>query len=166
MQLFTETQSAQETTRKNAEWQLKQLRDQNSDFPLGLISVGGHADVPIEVRQAALLYLKTFVLACWSPQFDEFAGQLYADDGKKAEIRQRLLDLALSGSDERKIKSAASLVVSKIATADFPDEWPDLLPTILTVVATGSDAQLHGALKVSEAGFLDEEALHVQKTQS
>lgn len=148
MQLFTETQASQETTRKNAEWQLKQLRDQNPDFPLGLISVGAHADVPIEVRQAALLYLKTFVLACWSPQFDEFSGQLYADDGKKAQIRQRLLDLATSGNDERKIKSAASLVVSKIATADFPDEWPELLPTVLNVVATGVDGQLHGALKV------------------
>lgn len=148
VQLFTETQSSQETTRKNAEWQLKQLRDQNSDFPLGLVSVGAHAEVPIEIRQAALLYLKTFVLASWSPQFDEFSGQLYADDNKKAQIRQRLLDLILSDRDERKIKSAASLVVSKIATADFPDEWPDLLPTVLNVVSTGVDAQLHGALKV------------------
>lgn len=148
MQLLTETQSAQEATRKNAEWQLKQLRDQNVDFPLGLVSVGAHEGVSVEVRQAALLYLKTFVLACWSPQFDEFSGPLYAEDGRKAQIRQGLLDLAINGCDERKIKSAASLVISKIATADFPDQWPDLLPTVLTVVGTGVDAQLHGALKV------------------
>lgn len=147
MRLLTETQSAQEGPRKNAEWQLKQLNT-NPDFPLGLVSIGQHNDVPIDVRQSALLYLKTFVLACWSPLFDEFGGQLYADQGKKAQVRQALLDLALSGRDERKIKSAASLVVSKIATADFPDEWPDLLPTVLNVVSTGSDAQLHGALKV------------------
>lgn len=148
MQLLTETQSTQESTRKNAEWQLKQLRDQNLDFPLGLVSVGAHEGVPVDIRQSALLYLKTFVLACWSPQFDEFTGPIFADHGKKAQIRQRLLDLALSDRDERKIKSAASLVVSKIATADFPDEWPDLLPTVLNVVVTGVDAQLHGALKV------------------
>ena len=147
VRLLTETQSSEEGPRKNAEWQLKQQYN-NSDFPVALISVGSHSDVPIAVRQAALLYLKTFILACWSPQFDEFTGQLYSDDGKKAQIRQSLLDLALSGRDERKIKSAASLVVSKIATADFPDEWPDLLPTVLNVVGQANDAQLQGALKV------------------
>jgi hypothetical protein len=147
VRLLTETQSSEEGPRKNAEWQLKQQYN-NSDFPVALVSVGSHSDVPIAIRQAALLCLKTFVLACWSPQFDEFNGQLYGDDGKKAQIRQSLLDLALSGRDERKIKSAASLVVSKIATADFPDEWPDLLPTVLNVVGQGNDAQLQGALKV------------------
>ena len=147
MRLLTETQSSQQDQRKNAEWQLKQQYS-NPDFPVALLSIGSHNDVPIDIRQAALLYLKTFVLACWSNSFDEFGGQLYTDDGKKTQIRQGLLDLSLSGRDERKIKSVASLVVSKIATADFPDEWPDLLPTVLNVVSTGSDAQLHGALKV------------------
>lgn len=147
MRLLSETQAAQGAPRKNAEWQLKQ-QYANPDFPLGLTSIASHVDVPTNIRQAALLVLKTYVQTCWSPQFDEFGGQLFADDGKKSQIRQSLLDLALGGRDERKIVSAASLVVSKIATADFPDEWPDLLPTVLRVVASGSDAQLHGALKV------------------
>ncbi|CAK4031417.1 Importin subunit beta-5 [Lecanosticta acicola] len=147
VRLLTETQSAGEGPRKDAEWQLKQLYG-NPDFPPGLVSIGAHEHVPLNIRQAALLYLKTFVLATWSPQFDEFDGQLYADGTKKAQIRQGLLDLALGGQGERKVKAAASLVVSKIATADFPEDWPDLLPTVLNVVATGTDAQLHGALKV------------------
>lgn len=147
VRLLSETQSAQEPVRRNAEWQLKEL-NANPDFPLVLTSVGSHSEVPIDVRQAALLYLKTFVLACWSPQLDEFTGPIYADEAKKAQIRQQLLDLALGGHNERKIESAASLVVSKIANVDFPDEWPNLLPTLLNIVATGADAQLHGALKV------------------
>ena len=147
MRLLTETQAPQEGPRKSAEWQLRQQYN-NPEFPIALVSIGAHNNAPTDIRQAAILYLKTFVLATWSPQFEDFNGQLYADDGRKAQIRQSLLDLALSGRDERKIKSAASLVVSKIATADFPDEWPDLLPTVLNVLGTGSDAQLHGALKV------------------
>ena len=147
VRLLTETQSAEETPRKNAEWQLKQQYN-NPEFPVALVTIGSHNDVSIAVRQAALLYLKTFVLACWSEQFDEFNGQLYYDDERRTQIRQRLLNLALSDRDERKIKSAASLVVSKIATADFPDEWTDLLPTVLNVVRSGNDAQLQGALKV------------------
>ena len=146
VQLLTATQSRDEVTRNNAERQLKQQYN-NPDFPLALITVGSHNEVPLDVRQAALLYLKTFVLACWSPNSEEFNGQLYSDEGKKIQIRQSLLDLALSGRDERKIKSAASLVVSKIATVDFPDDW-DPLPIVLNVVGTGTDSQLQGALKV------------------
>lgn len=41
-----------------------------------------------------------------------------------------------------------SMVVSKIANVDYPDQWPDLLPTILHIVQTGTDLQLHGSLKV------------------
>ncbi|KAK1033592.1 hypothetical protein LTS16_016150 [Friedmanniomyces endolithicus] len=145
--LLTATQSAQEGPRKNAELQLQQQYS-DPEFPLALAAIGTHGEVPVNVRQAALLYLKTFIQACWSPQFDEFGGQLYYDDRGKARVRQSLLDIALSGRDERKVQSAASLVVSKIATADFPDEWPDLLPTVLSVVGSGSDVQLRGALKV------------------
>ena len=135
VRLLKETQASQEGTRKNAEWQLKQ-QHVNPDFPVALVAIGAHGDVPVDIRQAALLYLKTFVLASWSTQFDEFTGPLYADEEKKARIRQSLLDLAVRGQDERKIKSAASLVVSKIATSDFPDEWPDLLPVVLNVAVS------------------------------
>lgn len=38
--------------------------------------------------------------------------------------------------------------MSKIATVDFPERWPNLLPAILHIIPTASDAQLHGALKV------------------
>ncbi|KAK5117228.1 hypothetical protein LTR62_005845 [Meristemomyces frigidus] len=148
VRILNETQSAQQTPRKNAEWQLKQQYS-NADFPSALINIAAHNDIPTNTRQSALLVLKTFVQACWSAQFDEYSGQLFADHGRRAVVRQALLDLALNDrDDERKVKSAASLVVSKIATADFPDEWPDLLPKVLNVVSTGSDGQLRGALKV------------------
>lgn len=38
--------------------------------------------------------------------------------------------------------------MSKIANVDFPDQWPNLLPSLLQVIPNGPDAQLHGALKV------------------
>jgi hypothetical protein len=38
--------------------------------------------------------------------------------------------------------------VSKIANVDFPDSWPNLLPTLLQLIPNATDAQLHGALKV------------------
>lgn len=41
-----------------------------------------------------------------------------------------------------------SYVVSKIAMVDFPDNWPNLLPTVLSVIPAGEDVQLHGALRI------------------
>lgn len=41
-----------------------------------------------------------------------------------------------------------SYVVGKIATNDFPDRWPTLLPTLLEVIPKANDVQLYGALKV------------------
>ena len=38
--------------------------------------------------------------------------------------------------------------MSKIAAVDFPEHWPNLLPTLLHLIPTATDPQLHGALKV------------------
>lgn len=50
-----------------------------------------------------------------------------------------------------------SYAVGKIAIHDFPDQWPSLLPTVLGVMPSGTDAQLHGALRV--LGDLVDESL-------
>lgn len=41
-----------------------------------------------------------------------------------------------------------SYVVSRIAMIDFPDDWPTLLPTVLSAIPNGTDVQLHGALRI------------------
>jgi importin-9 len=143
--ILQQTQSG--TGTKAAEAQLESLFT-NPSYPLALVSIASHTDVPLNIRQAALLALKNFVLAGWSPQFDEFKGQLLVNDENKARLRHALLELATSGEHDRKVKSAASYVVSKIASADFPEEWPDLLSNLLNLIPTASDSQLHGALKV------------------
>jgi importin-9 len=43
---------------------------------------------------------------------------------------------------------ARSYVVGKIATVDYPDRWPGLLDFVLNVIRSGTDRQLHGALRV------------------
>ncbi|KAK3076633.1 hypothetical protein LTS18_012478, partial [Coniosporium uncinatum] len=144
--LLAETQSPTDS-RKHAERQIESLYT-TLGFPTSLASIASHDSVPLNIRQSALLVLKTFVQAAWSPQFEEFKGQVLVGEEEKTRLRHMLIELATGNIEERKIKSAASYVVSKIASADFPEQWPDLLPTLLQVVQTGTDAQLHGALKV------------------
>ena len=59
-----------------------------------------------------------------------------------------MLSIATSPDEQRKIITAASYVVSKIASADFPEQWPTLLPTLLALVPQANDTQLHGVLVV------------------
>lgn len=147
MRLLAATQESAETPRKQAELRLQQLHEEKS-FPVVLASIASLSSVSENNRQAALLYLKKFIQSSWSSEFEEYNGRIIIDDDVKANIRDLTLNLALGDNNERKIRSIASNVVSKIASVDYPDRWPNLLPTLLQVIPNGSDEQLHGALKV------------------
>ncbi|EEH18389.2 hypothetical protein PABG_00952 [Paracoccidioides brasiliensis Pb03] len=167
LRLLADTQSPAQATRNSAELQLLTLYS-NESFPLSLASIASHRSVPTPLRQSALLVLRTFVLAAWSQHLDEFKGQILVSDVNKAHLRRVLLDLATSAdAAERKVKSSASYVVSKIASADFPEEWPELLPTLLQIIPNSDEAQLHGALRVLsdlvESGFSEEQFFTVAR---
>lgn len=147
-QLLADTQSPKLDTRKNAENTLRQLYA-NELLPLSLATIASQSGFPVTIRQSALLVLRKFVTEAWSPNLDGFMGEVLLSKANKSLVRSTLLELATGNAiDERKIKTTASYVVSTIASADFPEEWPDLLPTLLQLIPTGSDVQLHGALTV------------------
>lgn len=59
-------------------------------------------------------------------------------------------------------------VVSKIASADFPDEWPELFPQLVSVLNTSqSDAAIQGSLRVLyelvDSGLSDEQFFQVAR---
>lgn len=169
LSLLADTQSARADTRKGAELQLKQLWS-NESFPISLTAIASHESVPVNLRQSSLSVLRTFIAAAWSSVLDEFKGQVLVNDVNKAQIRQALLELATTvETPERKVKASASYAVSKIASADFPDDWPELLPSLLHIIndpATTNSA-LHGALKVLldlvDTGFSEEQFFTVAR---
>ncbi|GKZ17940.1 hypothetical protein AbraIFM66951_007816 [Aspergillus brasiliensis] len=167
--LLADTQSPVTDTRKSAELQLLRLYS-NENFPLTLAAIASHDSVPTNLRQSALSVLRTFIAASWSPVLDEFKGQVLVSDGNKAQLRRALLDLAtVTETPERKVKSSASYAVSKIASADFPEQWPELLPSLLHIINDGNStaSALHGALKVLldlvDTGFSEEQFFNVAR---
>ena len=105
--------------------------------------------------------LKKLVLKTWSPSIDEYEGPNTFSDATKEQVRQSVLSIATAGDEDRKIVGAASYVVSKIASADFPEQWPNLLSTLLNLVPQAGERQLHGVLVVLgnlvEDGFDEEQ---------
>jgi importin-9 len=172
LRLLEGTTSALEGTRKSAELTLLHLYN-NADFPFALLSISTHTDIAAYLRQAALLSLNRYVQATWSPKFDEdFKGTVILTAEAKAGVRTQVLNICTSdsaaGTDDRKVKNAASLVASKIASVDFPEAWPELLPTLLQIISgTGPDSQVHGALRVLselvESGFSEEQFFAVAR---
>lgn len=146
--------------RNDAERHLEQLYT-NDAFPVSLISIASHKSVPLVHRQASLLYLKRLVLKTWSPSLEEYDSPNTLSDPVKEQVRQSVLAIATAGDEERKIVTAASYVVSKIASADFPEQWPVLLPTLLNLAPQADATQLYGVLVVLsnlvEDGFDEEQ---------
>lgn len=146
--LLAQTQSNQAEPRKQAEAHLQALQS-NEQFPTSLAAIAAHGTVDIAIRQSALTSLRLFVEKNWSGEDEETEGPTVpVSDGVKEVLRTKLLELATSEEGERKVRGGASWIVSKIASADFPERWPTLLPTLLHIIPNASDARLHGALKV------------------
>lgn len=167
--LLADTQSPVADTRRAAELHLLRLYS-NESFPLSLTAIASYDSVPIHLRQSALSVLRTFIVSVWSPHLDEFRGQVLINDANKTQIRCILLELCTTADiPERKVKSSASYAVSKIASADFPDQWPELLPSLLQILndPASSAGAVHGALKVLhdlvDTGFNEEQFFNVAR---
>ncbi|POS86731.1 hypothetical protein EPUL_000976 [Erysiphe pulchra] len=150
LSLIVDTQSNNEIIRKQAEQHLSGA-ERNPAYLLSLIAIASHSNVALENRQSALLLGRTWIEKYWNPADQENApghGLVILDDQSKEQIRNTMFKLATSEDCDRKIRSVASYVVTKIAVNDFPHQWPSLLPTLLHIIPNASDQQLNGALKV------------------
>lgn len=151
LQLLKDTQKSDTNTIRNAENNLRSLYA-NPQFPFSLLNIAGHDGVDVAGRQSALTTLKNYVSATWSPQFDEtFLGQIFLDHEAKARLRNQIFALAVkeTGSASSELQKLAASVTSRIASIDFPDEWPDVFNSTLHVINTSnSDIAIEGALRV------------------
>lgn len=133
-----------------AEQNLESLRDANIDqLVIALLAIintqqhGSNESQVVGMIQSALLILKTIVPKSWSPIFKEFIGPAPSKD-VKASLRQGLLQLL--GFHKSKVRNVAALLVARVADAEWPSEWPDLMDTLLAMLANGADYQVYGAL--------------------
>ncbi len=150
LSLLSDTLKSDTLTIRNAEQGLNGLFP-DPQFPLALLNITSHSDVDIGPRKSALTTLKNYVSATWSPQFDEtFQGNVYLNNDAKARVRELVFNISVTTAAHgaTDLQGLAASVVGKIASADFPDEWPSLLQSLLNIVNTSNDnATLKGALK-------------------
>lgn len=145
--LLADVQSAHEEPRRQAEVALKHLCA-HEEFGPALVSIASQQSAPLELRQSAILYCKLWVQSSWSDAFEEYDGHTIVNEQVKRHIQRSMLELATGNQQDRRINGAATSVVSKIASVDFPENWPSLLDYLLHAVKSATDSEVHGALKV------------------
>ncbi|KAK9455167.1 armadillo-type protein [Dipodascopsis uninucleata] len=147
-ELLEATQSPQQDVRKSAEERIDQLQRTHTDtFSISLINIAQVDSYPIAIRQAALVVLRMLILKSWSAQFDEFAWSTPLANEVKQSIRKELI-VILQSVYESKIRSLTANLISKIASADFPDEWPELFNILMELLKSSSEDQIYSALTV------------------
>lgn len=111
----------------------------------------------LPLRQSAAVSLRKWIRERWSPLAETFIG--FPPEGRpvqsenKGGVRQALLHiLALPGQGERKLRVAAAACLSLVCSSDWPDEFPELLPSVHQMLqgtggVSGEDRdRVHGAL--------------------
>ena len=152
LHLLEGTLKPNSTIIKNSEQGLTSL-ESDPHFPFALLATAANDNVAISSRQAALTSLKTYVSRTWSSIFDEtFQGRVYLNDEAKGQIRDQIFNIAITQSNQpgsSELYKIAASVTSRIASADFPDEWPNLLSTLLNLVHNSeNDSTIQSVLTV------------------
>eukprot|EP00559_Dactyliosolen_fragilissimus_P005157 CAMPEP_0184857384 /NCGR_PEP_ID=MMETSP0580-20130426/2545_1 /TAXON_ID=1118495 /ORGANISM="Dactyliosolen fragilissimus" /LENGTH=1039 /DNA_ID=CAMNT_0027352953 /DNA_START=55 /DNA_END=3174 /DNA_ORIENTATION=+ len=142
--------------RDPAEKTIKNLKHVKS-ATIMLLQVAAEKQVQFEVRQAAAIHLKNLCREHWvervsisqvpsSPVSSENDKEYYISDGDKDDLRLNIVEALLS-EHEKSVRDLMAETVYSIATHDYPDKWPNLLPTLLQTISQASDhLRVHNAL--------------------
>lgn len=132
--ILASTLSPSNEQRQAAEAQLAQVQETSASCFVALTHLILNPSYPLELRQAAAISLRPLILRKWSPFFEKFEGYGSGTNGEalsldiKHGVRGGLLQALIC--PERKIRLAASNALAAVASPDFPDQFPELLPFI------------------------------------
>ncbi|KAM7193571.1 Armadillo-type fold [Naviculisporaceae sp. PSN 640] len=136
--------STNRTQRQSASEQLTSWETQPDYFP-GLQSVFLDKSIPHAIRLLAIIQLKNGIDKYW-----RHTARYAIKPAQKELIRSRLLQGSV-GEEDKTLALHNALVVAKIVRVDYPNDWPDALPTIISVTRSSRGASalhLNGALQV------------------
>ena len=151
--LLLHTFNADEAHRKHAEGQLEQLVGSPGAPVLLLQIVAHHEQVQREVRQASAIALKNMIKKGWDKDSvtrrargaAAASGPVVVSPEDKVNGRHALLETLMAEPDTS-IRALLAECVNLIAYNDYPEQWPQLLPTISANVQSGQPRPIQNAL--------------------
>ncbi|KAJ3224011.1 hypothetical protein HK099_000388 [Clydaea vesicula] len=137
--------SNESNQRINAEQALQLKKQSEVSFPVNLIHIATSQPTDIAIRQLSLVTLKSYVTYSWSSTNFKFTGPETPENIKTA-VKNSLLPLLADPLSKIRVQTAQ--VISKIATTDFPESWPNLLEDLIVKnLKNGNQFQIHGSMR-------------------
>ncbi|KDR85511.1 hypothetical protein GALMADRAFT_52743 [Galerina marginata CBS 339.88] len=142
-QCLSATLSSDTNTRIAAELSLAERFTPDVAISLSQLVLSQEVDMPL--RQITSIALRKYVRERWSPYFSTFQGS-----AASVEIKSQVRDAVFRGlaDQDRKIRTLSAHTLSSIANSDWPDEYPDLLTSLIGLLSSGSPGSVHGAMQV------------------
>lgn len=107
LNLLRAAQSPSAAPRQAAEQQLRAAQSQPG-FPVSLATIASHASVTPDIRQAALLILRTFTDQNWAGGVDdEGLPAIVVDPASREQVRTSILALATGEEENTKVRGSA-----------------------------------------------------------
>ncbi|KAH8106154.1 ARM repeat-containing protein [Cristinia sonorae] len=113
---------------------LKQMLDMTGCFD-ALSQISAQRVMPLQVRQQSIIQLKNAVINQWRSR------RLVLPEQRQG-IKERCLSLMNEPDDL--ISKCNQVVIAKIARQDFPLNWQNLLPDLLSIIETNMTARYTG----------------------
>eukprot|EP00257_Ricinus_communis_P014416 XP_015572081.1 importin-9 isoform X2 [Ricinus communis] len=114
-------------------------------FGRALSMVAANRELSLGLRQLAAVLLKQFIKKHWQEGDDSFEHPAVSSEEK--EVIRRLLVASLDDS-HKKICTAISMAIASIAMYDWPEGWPDLMPSLLKLISDQTNINgVNGALR-------------------
>ncbi|AGO13404.1 AaceriAFR269Wp [[Ashbya] aceris (nom. inval.)] len=130
-QLVLGAQSADKVERESAEQALLDAcRADPAAVCVGLVEMATQENTELASRQFCLYTLRKLITMYWNAGFESYCGPPGVREEAKETVRDALLRMAVSSTQDSKIISASAYCVVQIAAVDFPDEWPGLLTSV------------------------------------
>jgi len=129
--------------RRNAEVELLKFKG-HSGYGLLILALIKLDTAPMNIRMAAATMFKNYVKSSWEDNVIK--------DAEKAQIREILPPFMLSVP--RPLQKLISAALKLISDIDFPDQWHELLPSLVKHLQTSKDfSTIIGILKVLDSIF-------------
>ncbi len=122
--------------RQQAEKALEDFASLPGSFT-GLSQFLQRPNTPRELRQAAGILMKNRIRQAWESE--------YLVRHEKESIKPMILDTLMNESDNS-IRSLLSEIVRIVSEFDYPQSWPDLIPTLIVNIQSNDILKLYNAL--------------------
>lgn len=143
------TLSPDPNVRRPAEKFLEQMESQ-PNFGTILLLLCNKQDLQMHLRISASITFKNFIKRNWKTlEENDFADKISAQD--RQQIKASITELMLTSPEQ--IQRQLSDAISIISKEDFPEKWPDLLPTMVERLKTGDFHVTNGILRTAHSIF-------------